>query len=275
MTCDGESIDDEISKIEACIKEVRMWMAANFLCLNDSKTEVVLLGSKSFLKANDTISLQIGDHTVNATPHARNIGAIMDNTMNMQLQVNQTCKSAWYALRKIAMIRQYLSQEIAAKLIHAFVSAKLDFMNGLLYKSPKTYVSKLQRVQNAAARLITGTKMREHITPVLKNLHWLPVKQRIHYKILTFVYKALNGLAPQYITDLIKPVQHIRTLRSSSKCLLKVPKSNLVTYGDRGFSMAGPVLWNSLPEKLQKSKSLEIFKKGLKTHLFREAFNGE
>jgi exonuclease III len=273
VTCDAENINDEISKIEACIAEVRMWMAANFLCLNDSKTEVLLLGSKSFLKDTETISLKIGDHTVNSTTHARNIGAIMDNTMNMQLQINQTCKSAWFALRKIAMIRQYLSQKTAEKLVHAFVSAKLDFMNGLLYKSPSVHVSKLQRVQNAAARLITGTKMREHISPVLKSLHWLPVKQRIHYKILLFVYKALNGLAPQYIRDLIQPVQHVRTLRSSSKCLLNVPRSNSVTYGDRGFSMAGPVLWNSLPEPLQKSESIDIFKKKLKTHLFGEAFN--
>ena len=87
------------------------------------------------------------------------------------------------------------------------------------------------------------------------------------------VYKALNGLAPQYIRDLIQPVQHVRTLRSSSKYLLNVPRSNSVTYGDRGFSMAGPVLWNSLPEPLQKSESIDIFKKKLKTHLFREAFN--
>ena len=192
--------------------------------------------------------------------------------MNMQLQINKTCQSAWFALRKIALIRQYLSQETCEKLVHAFISSKLDFMNCLLYGLPSIHLNKLQRVQNAAARLITGTKMRDHITPVLIKLHWLPIKQRIAYKILLFTYKALNGMAPQYLCDLIHPVSHTRTLRSSSRQLLQVPRTNSVAHGDRCFSVAGPVLWNKLPDHIHSADSLDIFKRSIKTHLFREAF---
>ena len=145
-------------------------------------------------------------------------------------------------------------------------------MNCLLYGLPSIHLNKLQRVQNAAARIITGTKMRDHITPVLIRLHWLPIKQRINYKLLLFTYKALNGLAPQYLADLIQPTSHTRTLRSCSKLLLKVPRTHSVTYGDRSFGVAGPALWNSLPEHIQRADSLDSFKRNIKTHLFREAF---
>jgi hypothetical protein len=106
----------------------------------------------------------------------------------------------------------------------------------------------------------------------LKELHWLPVKQRIKYKIILFVYKAINGIAPAYINDLISPYVPYRSLRSSSKRLLSVPKFKLQTYGARAFSICGPVLWNALPQDVIQCASLDSFKSKLKTFLFNEAY---
>ena len=128
-------------------------------------------------------------------------------------------------------------------------------------------------VQNSAARLLTGTRRREHITPVLAQLHWLPVKYRIDFKILLFVFKALNGLAPQYISDLVSAPPTVRTLRSSSQRLLAIPQTNLVTKGDRAFSVIGPTLWNDLPLHIKSCDTIESFKSTLKTHLFSIAFS--
>ena len=100
---------------------------------------------------------------------------------------------------------------------------------------------------NAAARLLTGSKKWSHITPVLASLHWLPVSFRIQFKVLLFVYKVLHGLAPAYICDLLAHSSTSRSLRSDSQLRLKVPRSNLVTKGDRAFAVAGPNLWNKLP----------------------------
>jgi hypothetical protein len=272
LSCEVNNLDKATSKIEACIREVKSWMSANFLRLNDDKTEIMLLGSKSSVKKIGTISLCIGQNIIKSSSHAKNIGAIIDNTMNMHMQINNTCRSAWFQLRRIGMIREHLSKQVAEKLIHAFVTSKLDFMNCLLFGTPKCQLIKLQRIQNAAARLVTKTKLREHITPVLINLHWLPIKQRIDYKILLFTYKALNGLAPQYICDMLTLLQNSRCLRSSNKLLLKVPRSNTATYGDRGFSRASPMLWNSLPEDIKNSRNLDTFKRNIKTHLFKNAF---
>ena len=131
---------------------------------------------------------------------------------------------------------------------------------------------KLQRVQNTAARILTGSRKYDHITPVLRQLHWLPVEYRVQYKILLVTYKALQGQAPSYIKDLLQFCTTGRTLRSSARDDLYVPRTKLRTYGDRAFSAAAPNLWNSLPLGLKQSPSTAPFKKQLKAHLFRLAF---
>ena len=99
------------------------------------------------------------------------------------------------------------------------------------------------RLQNSAARLVTRTKLRDHITPVLRTLHWLPVPQRITFKILLIVYKIVNQIAPAYLCDLLQqcvPKRVLRSVTKGPKELLAIPKTKTATYGDRAFSVAGP-----------------------------------
>ena len=157
--------------------------------------------------------------------------------------------------------------------LSSIVNSKLDYCNSLAYGLPKYLLQKLQYVQNAAARLITGIRKHDHITPILMDLHWLPVNQRIQFKILLLTFKSLNGLAPVYIDEMIQRYVPNRKLRSSSAFLLKQNKWNLKSYGFRTFTVAAPFLWNSLPLEVKSSPSLNIFKSKLKTHLFKCAFN--
>ena len=108
---------------------------------------------------------------------------------------------------------------------------------------------------------------------MLKELHWLPVDQTIVVKILLFTYKALNGVAPVYLGDLLNHYTPVRDLRSSSQNLLLVPMSNLKSYGDRAFSVCAPNLWNFLPIHIKCSQSVSNFKSNLKAFLFKQAFN--
>jgi len=126
-------------------------------------------------------------------------------------------------------------------------------------------------VLNASARLISGTRKHDHITHVLKDLHWLPVKQRIKFKLLLTVYKCLNGSAPLYLRRRLNLVNNPK-LRSFNKNLLIVPQSKTKLYGDRRFSVAGPRYWNLLPVEIRLSSSIHIFKSKLKTFLFKEAY---
>ena len=152
------------------------------------------------------------------------------------------------------------------------MTSRLDYCNALLAGCPASSINKLQLVQNAAARVLTRSRKYDHITPILSSLHWLPIKFRINYKVLLLTYKALNGLAPVYLTDLLSPYNPSRSLRSLNSRLLVIPRISKSTKGGRAFSHLAPKLWNSLPDIVRGSDSLSQFKNRLKTHLFSQAF---
>ncbi|KAL0154148.1 hypothetical protein M9458_050607 [Cirrhinus mrigala] len=157
-------------------------------------------------------------------------------------------------------------------LVHAFMTSRLDYCNALLGGCSASSINKLQIVQNAAARVLTRSRKYDHITPILKSLHWLPIGFCISYKILLLIYKALNGLAPAYLTSLLPRYNPSRSLRSQNSGLLVVPRIAKSTKGGRAFSHLAPKLWNSLPDNVRGSDTLSLFKSRLKTHLFSQAF---
>ena len=194
--------------------------------------------------------------------------------MSMETHINTTCKSALFHLRNLSRIRKYLSTKSTEILVHAFITSKIDFCNAILYGAPEHLLQKLQSVQNCAARLVSLKSKYDHITPVLKELHWLPVEYRIEFKILLVTYKCLNNLAPHYLQELINVYTPERQLRSLSKNYLEAATYNLRSYGYKAFSVSAPRLWNSLPDDLRNYKniSFDTFKSQLKTHLFIKAF---
>ena len=136
--------------------------------------------------------------------------------MSFNEQISKICKSSHYHLRNIGKIRKYLDESSTKTLIHAFVTSKLDYCNALLNGLPKYQINRLQLVLNTAARVVSHTRKYEHITPVLIGLHWLPVSYRITFKILLLTYKALNNLAPSYLSDLLSQRCNVRSVRPSS-----------------------------------------------------------
>ena len=136
--------------------------------------------------------------------------------------IQSICKSSHYHIRNIAKIGKYIDEERAKIAVHAFVTAKLDSCNSLLYGLPQYLISRLQSIQNTAARAVTRTRKFDQITPVLKQVHWLPVRYRIVFKIFLLVYKALNGRAPSYIIDLFK----YHTSERKIKIVLSTPSGD-------------------------------------------------
>jgi hypothetical protein len=136
-----------------------------------------------------------------------------------------------------------------------------------------TAIAKLQRVQNMAAKIITKTKKRDHVTPVLKSLHWLPVQYRVQFKILLLTFRCIRGIAPIYLRELLSVRNPTRSLRSSTSLELILPKSRLKSAGDRSFSYQAAYLWNQLPSDIRDIHELTAFKSALKTLLFRKAFS--
>ena len=179
-------------------------------------------------------------------------------------------RACYFHIRQISRIRKFLSQESVVKLVSCFFLSCLDYCYSLLTDLPTESINKFQNVQNCAARLVLGIRKREHITPVLKNLHWLPISQRIHYKLSLLCYKSFNSLLPSYLSDLLRPYTVSRILRSTSDTTrLFVPRYRLEHYGKRAFSRSAPSVWNSLPAVLRETNTTNSFKTHLKTHLFR------
>ncbi|XP_072182292.1 uncharacterized protein [Diadema setosum] len=271
---DGNVSEREAVEVtECCLRDIRTWMATNRLLINDDKTEFLIIGKRRQLQKINIPNITIGNANIVPASHVTNLGCIFDSTLNMDQHVLMTCKAAFYHLHNIRRIHKYLDQSDRSLLtiIHAFITSRLDYCNGLLYGATATQIEKLQRVQNAAARLATGTSKFSHMQPVLRQLNWLPIRSRIHYKILLLTFKCIHGLAPSYLSDLITIRHPSRyTLRSSQGITLNHPTSKmLVTLGDKAFSSAAPKLWNQLPKTLRSQQSLVTFKKHLKTHLFR------
>ena len=256
---------------ESCLADVRLWMAANFLKLNDDKTDFLLIGNKYNLPKVESTCITIGQTDVNNSAFVKNIGAVIDSQLTMEKHVSITCKSAWHHLFQLSKFRKYLTQDQLTTAVIAYVICKLDQRNSLLVCLPDVLTKKLQRVQNAAARMVTGSKRSDDSKQLLFKLYWLPVSYRIGFKILLLTFKSLHGEGPAYLCELLVPYLLSRSLRSYNKDFLIQPKTRC-KYWDRSFSSAAPRLWNSLPACIRSSSGVNSFKKSLKTLLFRLAF---
>ena len=163
-----------------------------------------------------------------------------------------------------------MDQTSCERLIHAYVSSKLDYCNSLLFGLPSAKLDIIQRIQNNAARLVTRTRRTEHITPVMFRLHWLPVRQRIDYKILMITLH--HHQVQSYLRSQLHLRSSSRSLRSSSSPTLVVPQTKTKSYGDRSFSACAPRLWNNLPDHIRNADNINSFKTKLKTYLFDAAY---
>src|SRR5664279_3562569 len=187
------------------------------------------------------------------TTQVRNLGVYFDSELNMKSHVKRFASACYYRLRRLRALRSLIGQDATARLVSAFVLSRLDYCHALLIGLPASTLAPLQRVMNAAARLVCDLKPRDHVTSSLRTLHWLPVKQRIDFKLCVLVHLAVNGRAPSYQQNLIKPSATVpgrASLRSASNHYLIVQSSRL-QLGDRAFSVAGPRAWNCMPTELK------------------------
>ena len=168
-----------------------------------------------------------------------------------------------------------LTDDACSQLIHSSVYVRIDYCNSLLYGMPDSTLFPLQKVLNTAARILKKTPKFSHITDILKDLHWLPIRQRIIFKILLLTYQAYHNTASDYLCQLLTPYCSARNLRSNNIMLVRPchPGQRLKTYGENCFQFAVPKEWNNLPLLICESPYIYISKSRLKTYLFNCAFS--
>uniref|UniRef100_A0A3B3HFB5 Reverse transcriptase domain-containing protein n=1 Tax=Oryzias latipes TaxID=8090 RepID=A0A3B3HFB5_ORYLA len=258
-----------VDSLNHCLQQISAWMQNNFLQLNSDKTEVIVFGPQ---KQREIVSSYLHSLSLKPSNQVRNLGVIMDSDLNFNSHIKSVTSAAFYHLKNIAKIKNIISKRDLEILIHAFVSSRLDYCNGLLTGLSKRAVKQLQYIQNAAARVLTKTRKYDHIGPVLRSLHWLPVPQRIDFKAALLVYKSLHGHAPKYISDMLVPYEPSRTLRTSGTSLLLIPRVR-TKQGESAFQYSAAKIWNSLPEVVRQASSVFMLKSRLKTFLFSRVYD--
>ena len=277
------SPDDSLKsfdRLKSCLNDIQVWMSENKLKLNPDKTEFIVFSAKDRHKwLSDSFPVNILGNCLSPADVVRNLGVLFDAKFCFTNHVNSVIKSCFISLRDLHRIRRFLSVDTSVVIANALVSSRLDYCNSLFRSLSSRNATRLQYVQNALARFVTGTSKYTHITSTLRTLHWLPIRQRIIFKTLVLVYKYLTTGQPKYFAPYLPLYKSaVNTRRSNPKNLfLQVPsycasihKSKV--HFNNSFSYDAPKLWNDLPYDIRSAPNLSSFKIRLKTYLFQKSF---
>ena len=268
---------EQSAKLTTCITDIETWMTSNRLKLNTDKTQFTVLGTRHQLSKMTATTVLVKTNEIGISDDVTCLGVTIDREMTFAKHVRRLSSRCFYQLRQLRTIRHSLNEEVAKTLVHAFVVSRLDYCNSILSGVTKTNLAKFQSVQNAAARLVTKLWKFDHVTPALRDdLHWLPIQQRIDFKIGVLAYRCIHGTAPDYLAAMFKSVandQGRRHLRSAAHGDVVVPRTRTKTFGPRSFAVHGPVTWNQLPLVVRNTElSVNCFRRELKTFYFRRAY---
>ena len=220
-------------------------------------------------------SIVVGTDTVAPVRSVRDLGIYLDSDVSMRTHVGKTVSSCFTVLRRIRSIRRSVTRPVLQSLVVSLVLTRLDYGSATLAGLPSQLLDRLQSVLNAAARLVCSARKYDHVTPLLRDLHWLRAPERIAYRLAVLAFRCQHGLAPSYLSTELQRVADVdsrQRLRSASTTALVVPRTQHSTIGDRAFPVAAARVWNSLPLAVTLSPSLPTFKRRLKTELFARSY---
>ena len=273
-------LDDVKDRTNRCLAEIKTWMVANFMKLNESKTELLVLGKPHILKTHSLdISLQFGSDSIKPTECKKDtwesLGVKLDATLSLERQINSVKQKCGWTMMNLRTIGRYLDESTKLMMVKQLVISKLDYCNALYINLKKTLLNKLISILNGAVRFIYNISDRStDLVPYYKKAHILPVVQRIFFKVCLFAHKAVHGLSPGYIKELIEVEVSTETgtcTRSKipGDCFkLKIQKMSKNKFDERRFSNYAPSAWNSLPLGLRQLEKTDRFKRMLKNYLF-------
>ena len=263
-----------VSNLSACLGALHLWFCHNGMALNPDKSEAVIIGTRQRSSSYSSISsIDIAGTSVPFSDYIKLLGVTLDRYMTLEKHVNSVCSSCYYHIRALRHIRPAITEDMAKSVAYSLVCSRLDYANSALTGIAHKHLARLERVQNALARVIAGSPTSYCLhSSMLANLHWLPIEHRINFKLAMVTFNTLRSGQPTYLRTLLNSYTPARNLRSSNTNLLTVPPVRTV-FGSRGFSVAAPTVWNSLPADIRTCTSPVTFRRLLKTHFYLKAFN--
>ena len=233
---------------------------------------MMLVGSSVCISLVSCESADIGGSCIPFQTTVMYPGVHLDQTLLVKQHISSLCCTMFLALRRITSVHPFLSNSSTEKLVVSMITSRLDYCNATFTGVADEQIVCIQKIQNNTTRLVLKKMKRDHVTPLLKELHWLPVINRIQYKLAMLTFCHFNGTLPPYLSSSLCTCQPLRSFHSSTERLLKIPKTNLKICGERFFGHIALTVWNLLPADLRSSPSLPAFKANLKMYLFHQAF---
>ena len=254
-----------------CLAEIKVWMSTHYLKLNMDKTDVMFFGTRASTGIHCFKSIEIGDDEPTCRSNdnfVKTLGVRLDENLTMKYHINNIVQIGYYHLKRFHRLRYFLDEKTKLKIVTAFVLTKMDYCNSLLANITQKEMNRLQKLINSSVRFIYNLRKRTHVTEYAKKAHILPASFRVKYKLCCIVHKIVNGMAPAYLSELLKPkVIHRSNLRSENDYFLMEPQKPC---NDISHKMTE--YWNNLPYDIRCICIHDEFKKGLKTHYFSRAY---
>ena len=274
------STREEFLSLQSCLLDIKNWMNSSKLKLNPDKTEFIVFGNDAQReKLSSCFPIDILGNDLHPSNKVKNLGVIFDSNFDFSPHVSSVCQKCFCGIKDLGRIRRFLTKDVAICVANALVSSRLDYCNSLFRSLSTRELHRLQCLQNSIARIVARSTKFSHITPVLRDLHWLPVKFRSMFKTATLVYKFLNTGQPKYFAPYLNLYSSTFSSRRSvpSKKFLSKPSFDTKIYKSKkdfnnSFAFDAPNLWNGLPDYVRVAPTLGTFRNKLKTYLFEIAF---
>ena len=258
----------DVHQLELGLQHLHNWLCANGLCLNPDKSDAILFGTSKRLQSFSHVTqVNVAGCPVALSNSIVTLGVTLDQCLNLNAHVSAICRSSFFHIKAIRHCRASLPIDVRVTLATALVQSRLDYANSVLLNTTEHNLQKLQRIQNYLAKSIFPVYPPIPSAELVHSLHWLPIKDRINFKVAVLVYGLLNSHQPTYLTDLLSHRPAARTLRSADYQLLDQPRC-ATAFGGRAFAVTAPRIWNAIPLDIRSAPSVDAFRRQLKTYLF-------
>ena len=258
-----------INSLQSGLSSLCHWFACNGLAINPDKSDAIIFSTAQRaekLRLLGLTHINVAGNVVPISKHIKILGVTFDSTLSFSEHIQVLSRSCYFHIRALRHVRPFLTEELSNTLACSLVTSRLDYANALLYNTSEANLTKLQSIQNSLARVVMKSPFRSSSLPQIRHLHWLPIRQRIDYKVASLVHSIRETSSPPYLTDMVKNYVPSRSLRSGEVNKLDTPRSKLAMT-DRAFFIAAPKVWNNLPPSLRTIPSSSIFRSKLKTYL--------